>query len=109
MVAIVCASLPVYKPLWQAFGRLATRFFNVYNSMSNSSILPSFVRRTKAKNISSENPQANKPFGSLRGVPVSNFGPLGGSMDSENPRGASVVSTIAEERDMVGHDQSFEI
>lgn len=109
MVANICACLPVYKPLWKSIGRLSERLLKLYNSMSASSLLPSFVRRNKVKENNPEDPKAEEFFISLKGVPVSKFGSLGGTGNSEKPGGPSIVSTIAEERDMVRRYPNFDV
>ncbi|KAL1611926.1 hypothetical protein SLS60_000149 [Paraconiothyrium brasiliense] len=99
MVSIICSCLPVYKPLWQAMSRFSNRLRTLYNSRFNSSTgLPSFVRRKKST-TDEQKSRPRKPFISLKGVPVSSFGSLGGTKGgTQQVEQISVVSTIPEER-----------
>ncbi|KAF2869133.1 hypothetical protein BDV95DRAFT_112969 [Massariosphaeria phaeospora] len=102
LTAIICACLPVYKPLWQAAARLSARVLTLYNSRFRSTTeLPSFVRRDDGQGL----PQMSKPkkvFLSLRGLPLSGIGSLNAGGDGEERGLTSVVSTIPEENEVRG-------
>jgi hypothetical protein len=99
MVSIVCSCLPVYKPLWQAMSRCLSRLRTLYKSKFNTGTsLPSFVCG-KNSTTDEQKSRSKKLFLSLKEVPVSSFGSLGGKEGgAHQAEQISIVSTIPEDR-----------